>query len=68
VQELVETLLALARGDEGAPLAPEPCDLGAVAEEAVQSAQAAAKDKVEIHYTPPAGRQGLQAGVESSTR
>lgn len=59
VRELVETLLALARGDEGAPLDPEPCDLGAVAEEAVQSARAAAKDKVEIQYAqdPPAGQE-----------
>jgi two-component system, OmpR family, sensor kinase len=57
VRELVETLLALARGDEGAPLDPEPCDLGAVAEEAVQSARAVAKDKVEIQYAPPAGQE-----------
>ncbi|MBA3472353.1 MAG: HAMP domain-containing histidine kinase [Rubrobacter sp.] len=68
VRELVETLLALARGDEGAPLDPEPCNLGAVAEEAVQSARATAKDKVEIRYAqeppashqePPASRRGV---------
>lgn len=53
MRELVETLLTLARGDEGALLDPEFCDLGAVAEEAAGSARAAAKDKVEIGYAPP---------------
>jgi two-component system, OmpR family, sensor kinase len=53
MRELVETLLALARGDEGAPLDLEPCDLGDVAAEAVESAQAAAKEKVTIGYSPP---------------
>jgi signal transduction histidine kinase len=53
MRELVETLLTLARGDEGALLDPEFCDLGAVVEEAVGAARAAAKDKVEIEYAPP---------------
>jgi signal transduction histidine kinase len=53
MRELVETLLALARGDEGAPLDPDFCDLGVAAEEAVESARAAAKGKVDIGYTPP---------------
>jgi two-component system OmpR family sensor kinase len=53
MRELVETLLALARGDEDASLDPEFCDLGAVAEEAVESARAVAKDKVAIWYAPP---------------
>ena len=53
MRELVETLLALARGDEDASLDSEFCDLGAVAEEAVESARAAAKDKVAIGYAPP---------------
>jgi signal transduction histidine kinase len=53
MRELVETLLALARGDEGAPLDPGFCDLRAVAEEAVEPARAAAKDKVAIGYPPP---------------
>ena len=53
MRELVETLLALARGDEDVSLDPEFCDLGAVAEEAVESARAAAKGKVTIAYAPP---------------
>jgi len=53
MRELVETLLALARGDEDASLDPEFSDLGAVVGEAVESARAAAKDKVEIGYAPP---------------
>jgi two-component system, OmpR family, sensor kinase len=53
MRELVETLLALARGDEDALQDSEFCDLGAVAEEAVKSARAAAKDKVSIWYAPP---------------
>jgi signal transduction histidine kinase len=53
MRELVDTLLALARGDEDAPLDPEFCDLGTVAEEAVDSARAAAKDKVSVWYAPP---------------
>jgi two-component system OmpR family sensor kinase len=53
MRELVETLLTLARGDEGALLDPEFCDLGAVAEEAAGAARAAAKNKVEIGYAPP---------------
>lgn len=53
MRELVEILLALARGDEDVSLDPEFCDLGAVAEEAVESARAAAKEKVAIGYAPP---------------
>ncbi len=53
MRELVEALLALARGDEDAPLDLEFRDLGAIAEEAVESARAAAKDKVEIRYAHP---------------
>jgi two-component system, OmpR family, sensor kinase len=53
MRELVETLLALARGDEDAALDPEFCDLGATAEEAVESARITAKDKVTIRCTPP---------------
>ena len=53
MRELVQTLLTLARGDELALLDSELSDLGAVAAEAVDSARAVAKDKVEIRYTPP---------------
>jgi len=52
--ELVESLLALARGDDGgAPLELAPEDLGAVAAEAVEEARAAAGSKVAVEYTPP---------------
>jgi signal transduction histidine kinase len=50
MRELVETLLALARRDEDASLDREFCDLGAVAEEAVESARAVAKDTVAVGY------------------
>ena len=56
VQRLVEDLLALARGDEGAPLDPKPHDLGAVAEAASHAARAAAGGKVDVEYDPPARR------------
>ena len=56
VQRLVEDLLALARGDEGAPLEPRLNDLGKVVEEAAQGAQATAGGKVDVGYVPPARR------------
>ncbi len=56
MRELVEGLLALARGDEGAPLNLEPQDLGAVAAEAVETARAAAGGKLSIDYEPPTHR------------
>ena len=56
VRRLVEDLLALARGDEGAPLEPRPHDLGALAEEAAGAARVAAGGKVEVGYVPPADR------------
>ncbi len=51
--ELVEGLLAVARGDEGAPPQLAPADLNAVAAEAVDAARAAAGGKVVIEYVPP---------------
>jgi signal transduction histidine kinase len=52
--ELVEGLLAVARGDdEGAPPELAPADLGVVAAEAVDAARAAAGGKVVIEYVPP---------------
>ena len=53
MRELVQALLAVARGDEGAPLDPRPDDLGAVTGEAVEAARAAAGEKVAVEYAPP---------------
>ena len=53
--ELVEGLLAVARGDEGAPPELAPEDLGSVAAEAVDAARAPAGGKVVIEYVPPKG-------------
>ena len=53
MENLVEDLLCLAEGDEGAPMQPRYQDLGAVAAEAVKTARAAAQGKVSIRYTPP---------------
>ncbi|MDX6379315.1 MAG: two-component system, OmpR family, sensor kinase [Rubrobacteraceae bacterium] len=47
---LVEDLLALTRGDEGAPLDVGRHDLAKVAEEAVQAVRAAVNGKVSIEY------------------
>ena len=55
MQDLVEGLLALTRGDEGAPLDVGRHDLAEVAEEAVQTARAAAGGKVGVGYVPPGG-------------
>jgi signal transduction histidine kinase len=49
---LVEALLALTRGDEGAPMEVGRHDLAAVAEEAVQAARASANGKVPVEYVP----------------
>jgi two-component system, OmpR family, sensor kinase len=49
MRRLVEGLLALTRGDEGAPLEIEDHDLAAVAEEA---AQTAAGEKMAVEYLP----------------
>ncbi|MGH2531688.1 MAG: sensor histidine kinase [Thermomicrobiales bacterium] len=51
--ELVESLLRLARGDEGAPLDPAPHDLGDVAAAAVEATRAAGGGKVGVLYQPP---------------
>jgi two-component system OmpR family sensor kinase len=55
MQDLVEGLLALTRGDEGPPLDVGRHDLAEVAEEAVQTARAAAGGKVSVGYVPPGG-------------
>jgi two-component system OmpR family sensor kinase len=53
MQRLVEGLLSLTRGDEGAPLEIEHHDLTTVAEEAVQTARSAAGEKIALGYFPP---------------
>jgi two-component system, OmpR family, sensor kinase len=59
MRDLVESLLALTRGDEGASLEIGRHDLAAVAEEATQAAQAAAGGKVSVEYVGP--RRGVPA-------
>jgi signal transduction histidine kinase len=56
MRALVESLLALTRGDEGASLEIGRHDLAAVAEEAAQAAQAAAGGKISVEYAGP-GRE-----------
>ncbi len=50
MQDLVETLLALTRNDEGAPLDIGLHDLAEVTEEAVETTRSAANDKVLVEY------------------
>ena len=50
MQTLVEALLALTRGDEGAPLDVGRHDHTRVAEEAVEAARTAARGKVSVEY------------------
>jgi signal transduction histidine kinase/ribosomal protein L7/L12 len=52
MQKLAEALLALTRGDEGAPLEIEDHDLAAVAEEAARTARTAAGEKLAVRYLP----------------
>ncbi|MDQ3499366.1 MAG: sensor histidine kinase, partial [Actinomycetota bacterium] len=49
---LIESLLTLTRGDEGAPMEVGRHDLGAVAREAAETAAAAADGKVSVEYIP----------------
>jgi two-component system, OmpR family, sensor kinase len=53
MRDLVESLLALTRGDEGASLEVGRHDLAAVAEEAAQTARVAADGKVSVRYAGP---------------
>jgi signal transduction histidine kinase len=53
MKELVEGLLALARGDVDATLELTPGDLGAIAADATKAARAAVGNKVVIEYVPP---------------
>jgi two-component system, OmpR family, sensor kinase len=52
MQRLVEGLLALTRGDEGAPLEIADHDLAATAEEAARTARTVADGKVVVDYLP----------------
>lgn len=52
---LVESLLTLTRGDEGAPIEVGRHDLGEVAREAVETAGDAADGKVAVELVPPEG-------------
>src|SRR5829696_7443758 len=49
---LVESLLTLTRGDEGAPMEVGRYDIGAVAKEATETARAAADGKVSVEFVP----------------
>ena len=53
MRNLVEALLALTRGDEGAGLKIGRHDLAAVAEEAAQAAREAADGKLSVEYARP---------------
>jgi len=53
MRDLVESLLALTRGDEGAGLEVGRQDLATVAEEVVQTARATVNRKVSIEYVRP---------------
>ena len=55
MRALAEALLALTRGDEGAPLDIRAHDLAAVAEEVAQTARTAAGEKVAVRYVAPEG-------------
>ncbi len=52
MRSLVEALLALTRGDDGAPLDVGRHNLGEVAAEAVETARAATEGKVSVEYRP----------------
>jgi two-component system, OmpR family, sensor kinase len=49
---LIESLLTLTRGDEGAPMEVGRYDLGAVAKEATETARAAADGRVFVEFVP----------------
>ena len=59
MRDLVESLLALTRSDEGAGLEIGRHDLAAVAEDAVQAARDASCEKVSIEYARP--KRGIEA-------
>jgi signal transduction histidine kinase len=52
MRSLIESLLTLSRGDEGAPMEVGRYDLGAVGKEATESAKAAADGRVAVEFVP----------------
>lgn len=55
LERLVESLLVLTRGDDGAPLEADVNDLAVVAAEAVATVKATAGDRVRVEYGGPPG-------------
>lgn len=53
MRNLIESLLALSRGDEGAPMEIGRYDLAVIVEEAVQIVWASTDGKVSVEYVPP---------------
>ncbi len=53
MRNLIESLLALSRGDEGAPMEIGRYDLAVIVEEAVQIVWASTDGKVAVEYVPP---------------
>jgi two-component system OmpR family sensor kinase len=49
---LIESLLTLSRGDEGAPMEVGRYDLGAVGKEAAETARAAADGRISVEFVP----------------
>ena len=64
MQRLVEGLLALTRGDEGAPLEIEDHDLAAIAEEAAQTARTAAGERLAVEYHP--AKRSVNASLDQN--
>jgi two-component system, OmpR family, sensor kinase len=52
IRGLIESLLTLTRGDEGAPMEVGRYDLGAIAKEATETARAAVDGKVSVDFVP----------------
>ncbi|HJQ28091.1 MAG TPA: HAMP domain-containing sensor histidine kinase [Rubrobacter sp.] len=55
MKKLVQDLLSLAKGDEGAPLNPQVHDLDALAAEAVGASKLAVNGKQSVRHTPARG-------------
>ena len=59
MRDLVESLLTLTRGDEGAPLDVGRHDLAEIAQEAVETARDSADGRLSVEFVPP--DQGIMA-------
>jgi signal transduction histidine kinase len=62
MRDLVESLLTLTRGDEGAPLEVGRHDLGVIATEAVEIARNNTNGRLSLEYVPPG--QGIMATID----